>query len=194
MQMNKKMTQLRFMIGAGIVFSLLLLLTLISQMVENHTPSKATQSVPTHQTAAVQPVIVGAPVSLDSPYVGTARQAAVAAGISPDMFVRQIEKESSFNPNVVSPAGAIGIAQFMPGTAASLGINPYDPTQSLYGAARQMSSLSNMYGGDYAKALAAYNAGPGNVNYAVNMGGSNWRAYLPTETQNYISSIMYSQL
>ena len=104
-----------------------------------------------------------APVSyaMNTDYVGTARQAAAAAGISPDLFVRQIQQESGFNPGAVSPSGAVGIAQFMPGTASSMGVNPYDPTSALYGGARLMANLSAQFGGNYAKALAAYNGGPG---------------------------------
>jgi soluble lytic murein transglycosylase-like protein len=123
-------------------------------------------------------------------YVDMARQAALSAGISPDLFVRQIQQESGFNPSAGSPAGAEGIAQFMPGTAASMGINPYDPAQALPGAARLMASLSAQFGGDYAKALAAYNAGAGAVNAAVAQGGANWLSYMPAETQNYVAIIM----
>src|SRR5439155_27143456 len=72
-------------------------------------------------------------------FVTLARQDASNAGISPDIFVRQINQESGFNPSAVSPAGAIGIAQFEPSTAAALGINPWDPVQSLQGAARLMA-------------------------------------------------------
>ena len=111
-------------------------------------------------------------------------------GINPDLFIRQIRQESAFNSGAMSPAGAIGIAQFMPATAANMGVDPYNPVQSLYGAAHLMANLSAMYGGNYAMALAAYNAGPGIVQYAINMGGSNWRAYLPAETQNYIAVIL----
>ena len=123
-------------------------------------------------------------------YVSIARQAAAAAGISPDLFVRQIQQESGFNPGAVSPAGAVGIAQFMPATAAAMGVNPYDPTSALYGGAQLMAQLSNQFGGDYAKALAAYNGGPGAVQYAVSVGGANWLAYVPAESQNYVHIIM----
>jgi soluble lytic murein transglycosylase-like protein len=123
-------------------------------------------------------------------YWNIAWQAAVNAGISPNLFERQIQQESGFNPWAVSPAGAEGIAQFMPATASSMGVNPWDPTSSLYGAARLMAQLSNQFGGNYSMALAAYNAGPGAVQYAVNVGGNNWYAYLPSESQNYISVIM----
>jgi hypothetical protein len=122
-------------------------------------------------------------------YVDIARQDANAMGINADLFVRQIQQESGFDPNAVSSAGAIGIAQFMPVTAAQYGIDPHDPVQSLNAAARYMANYNSIYG-DYAKALAAYNAGAGAVDSAVSSGGSNWRAYLPAETQNYIAVIM----
>src|SRR3989440_12894885 len=86
-----------------------------------------------------------------SQYVAIAQQDAIAAGIPSDYFVRQINDESGFNPNSVSPAGAVGIAQFLPGTAAGLGINPWDPLQALRGAARLMANYDHQYGGDYAK-------------------------------------------
>lgn len=123
-------------------------------------------------------------------YVQIARDAAVKYGINPDYFVRQIYSESSFNPNAVSPSGAVGIAQFMPSTAAGLGINPWDPVQALYGSAKYMASLKQQWGGDYAKALASYNAGSGVVQNAVNQGGANWMNYLPAETRNYLTKIM----
>jgi soluble lytic murein transglycosylase-like protein len=125
-----------------------------------------------------------------SQYVAIAQQDASAAGISPDYFVRQINVESGFNPNAVSPAGAVGIAQFLPSTAAGLGINPWDPVQALGGAARLMASYAHTYGGDYAKALAAYNGGSGTVQHAVNACGANWMNCLPPETRHYISVIM----
>ncbi len=125
--------------------------------------------------------------SLD--YHQLARQDASNEGISPDLFERQINQESGFNPNAVSPAGAEGIAQFMPSTAQGLGINPYDPVQSLSGAASYMARLYTRYQ-DYDKALAAYNAGSDSVNRAVSNCGGNWRACVPAETQNYIKVIM----
>ena len=125
-----------------------------------------------------------------SQYVAIAQQDAVAVGIPPDYFVRQIEQESGFNPNAVSPAGAVGIAQFLPGTAAGLGINPWDPIQALRGAATLMANFARQYGGDYAKALAAYNGGTGTVQSAVNNCGANWLNCLPGQTRHYIYIIM----
>src|SRR5206468_2883897 len=125
-----------------------------------------------------------------SQYVAIAQQDAIAAGIPPDYFVRQINAESGFNPNSVSPSGAVGIAQFMPSTAAGLGINPWDPIQALRGAAQLMASYFHKYGSDYAKALAAYNGGSGNIQFAVNNCGANWLNCLPGETRRYIYTIM----
>jgi soluble lytic murein transglycosylase-like protein len=97
--------------------------------------------------------------------------------------------ESGFNPNAISPSGAVGIAQFEPSTAAGLGFNPYDPVAALKGAANYMARLSSEYGGDYTKALAAYNAGSGTVNSAIQRGGANWLSLMPAETQNYVARI-----
>ena len=149
-----------------------------------------------HQTAVSQqgpglnnPVIP--PMTIpESQYVAIARQDAIAAGIPPDYFVRQIEQESGFNPNSVSPSGAVGIAQFLPSTAAGLGINPWDPIQALRGAARLMANYAHQYGGDYAKALAAYNGGTGTLQFALNNCGANWLNCLPGETRHYIYVIM----
>lgn len=132
----------------------------------------------------------GIPVASQNYYVGVAQQDAYNAGIPANLFVRQIYAESGFRPNAYSYAGAIGIAQFEPGTAASLGINPYNPIQSLWGAAHLMASYYHQYGG-YAMALAAYNAGPGAVNYAIRGCGGYWTYCLPAETQSYIRIIMY---
>jgi soluble lytic murein transglycosylase-like protein len=126
-----------------------------------------------------------------SAYIPIAEQDASNAGISPTYFVRQINLESGFNPNAVSPSGAEGIAQFMPATAAELGINPFNPIQALNAAAHVMAGYDANYGGNYAMALAAYNAGSGTVQYAINAcGPSNWMACLPAQTQNYIHVIM----
>jgi hypothetical protein len=145
----------------------------------------------TNPGTAMNPAQNQAPIALpQSQYVAIARQDAVDVGINPDYFVRQIFVESGFNPQAASGAGAVGIAQFIPGTAASLGVNPYDPVAALKGAASLMASYSRQYNGDYAKALAAYNAGGGTVDYAVRVGGVNWLNYLPFETRSYITKII----
>lgn len=126
----------------------------------------------------------------NSPFVATARLDAAAAGVPVQIFVNQINQESGFNPGAVSPAGAIGIAQFLPSTAAGLGIDPHDPNQSLRGAAELMASYLNTYNGNIDMALAAYNAGPGTVNGAVaRCGATNFRSCLAQMTQDYIHAI-----
>lgn len=126
-----------------------------------------------------------------SPYIPVARQEAINAGIPPDLFVRQINLESGFNPRALSPSGAEGIAQFMPDTAASLGIDPWNPKEALKGAAQLMAQYAKMFDGTYAKALATYNAGAGTVQHAIKTcGDAHWMDCLPAETQQYINTIM----
>ena len=145
-------------------------------------------------TAVANPNATGyAPVSMTLPksqYVAIAEQDASAAGISPQYFVRQINLESGFNPAAHSPSGAEGIAQFMPATAAGLGINPWDAIAALKAAAHLMASYAQSFGGDYAKALAAYNSGSATVRSAVSTCGANWITCLPAQTQHYIAIIM----
>jgi soluble lytic murein transglycosylase-like protein len=124
-------------------------------------------------------------------YAALAQADALQAGIPPDLFVRQIKQESGFDPNSVSPAGAEGIAQFMPSTAAGLGIDPWDPVQSLQGAAGLMGRYYRNYG-SYPKALAAYNGGSGTLQYCMNNYGDNWLSCEPSETQHYVYVIMHA--
>ena len=100
-----------------------------------------------------------------------------------DLLVRQAKQESGLNPYAVSPKGAAGVFQHMPATAKELGINPYDPSQSIQGGVKYMGQLLKQYNDDPAKALAAYNWGMGNLN---KQGLEN----APAETQNYLKNIL----
>lgn len=115
-------------------------------------------------------------------YRQTAAQIAGQHKIPVDLFLALINQESRWNPKAVSPKGAIGLGQLMPGTASDLGVDPTVPEQNLAGAARYLAQQYNTFG-DWNTALAAYNAGPGAVK---KYGG------IPPykETQNYVNSIM----
>lgn len=121
-------------------------------------------------------------------YRKLARQDAIDNGISADLFERQINEESAFSPAAISPAGAIGIAQIMPDTAAGWGIDARNPVASLSAAASAMARYYTTYQ-SYAKALACYNAGSATLNTAIARYGANWEVGLPQETQNYIRII-----
>lgn len=88
--------------------------------------------------------------------------AAEREGIPAALLSALVDAESSGNQDAVSPAGAIGLTQLMPGTAEGLGVDPYDPEQNLAGGARYLKQMYDKYG-DWGMALAAYNAGPGAV-------------------------------
>ena len=100
------------------------------------------------------------------------------------LFKRLIWQESRFRSNVVSPVGAKGIAQFMPGTAAERGLkNPFDPFQALPASAAFLRDLVEQFG-NFGLAAAAYNGGPGRVSrWLAGKGG------LPKETRNYVIQI-----
>lgn len=100
-------------------------------------------------------------------YRGAIAAAEARYGIPAGLLHRLLYQESRFRTDIItgalrSPAGAVGIAQFLPSTAAELGIDPLDPMQAIEGAARYLRQQFDRFG-SWALALAAYNAGPGNV-------------------------------
>lgn len=97
-------------------------------------------------------------------YDSLVQAAAQRNGIDPALLHGLIQQESGFDPSAGSSAGAQGLCQLMPGTAASLGVSdPLDPIQSIEGGARYLKQQLAAFGGDPQLALAAYNAGPGAV-------------------------------
>jgi soluble lytic murein transglycosylase-like protein len=122
----------------------------------------------------------GSALPASVPYAAQITQAAQANGIDPALLAGLIKQESGFNPNAGSGAGARGLTQLMPGTAAGLGVtNVLDPAQSINAGAKYLKQQLDAFGGDVTKALAAYNAGPGAVK---RFGGVPPYA----ETQNYV--------
>ncbi len=84
-------------------------------------------------------------------------------GVDPALLSAIAKAESGYNPNARSGAGALGLMQFMPGTAKRFGINPLDATQAIDGGARYIAQLLKMFHGNVSYAIAAYNAGEGAV-------------------------------
>lgn len=141
-------------------------------------------------TQDTQNTTVQGPYGSEEYYRSLARADALKYGISPYYYERQIQQESHFDPNARSEVGAIGIAQFMPFTAAEYGFDPRDPVAALDGGARFMGDLNNRFNGDYRKALAAYNAGPGAVDVAVASCGAAWLSCMDGQPQAYVYIIM----
>jgi hypothetical protein len=126
-----------------------------------------------------------------SPYVSTAESDASAVGIPPAYYTEQIQVESSYNPKALSPAGAEGIAQFMPATAAGQGIDPWNPVQSLQAAAELMMGYTSRYSGDFAAALADYNAGSVPIDRCKLGHDPAWLTCLSRDVQDYVLAIMF---
>lgn len=114
---------------------------------------------------------------------GRVAELAAKYDISPALLEAVVWQESRWNTAAVSPVGARGLAQLMPGTARAMGVDPNDPHANLEGGARYLRMQLDAFGGDVEKALAAYNAGPGRV---MRAGG------VPAirETRQYVASIM----
>jgi Transglycosylase SLT domain len=130
--------------------------------------------------AAASPALACGPLSpaLET----TVQRSATAFGLDASLLKALLWTESHYCTQAVSPVGALGLGQLMPATAAALGVNPRDPHQNIYGAAKYLRQMWDHFH-DWTFAIAAYNAGPGAV----------WRYHgVPPyrETQNYVRKVL----
>jgi soluble lytic murein transglycosylase-like protein len=113
-------------------------------------------------------------------YTDQIRNTAAAYGVDPALALAVAQQESGFDPQARSSAGALGLFQLMPGTAADLGVDPSNPTENIEGGVRYLKQMLDRFGGDVSRALWAYNAGPGNAAAGV----------MPAETEQYIPAVL----
>ena len=111
------------------------------------------------------------------------KEAAARYKVDPRLVAAVAQTESGGNQEAVSPAGAVGVMQLMPETAAGLGVNPYDKRQNMEGGAKYLRQMMDTCGGDVQKAVAAYNAGPQAV--------KEYNGIPPyRETQDYVNKVL----
>jgi hypothetical protein len=138
---------------------------------ETRTEPKAVEPSATVPTIQLMPEDIKAKVT----------KAAKDTKLDPKLFHAVVSTESNYNPMAISQAGAVGLTQLMPKTAAGMGVDPMNVDENLKGGSQYLQSLIKKYDGNVAKALAAYNAGPGRVD----KGGP-----LPQETQEYVAKVL----
>jgi soluble lytic murein transglycosylase-like protein len=123
------------------------------------------------------------PVRGDVPYASLFNAAGARYGVPPTVLAGMGHVESRFRLDAVSSAGALGMMQFLPGTAAEMGVDPWDPASAVDGAARYVRNALDRFGGSLEMAVGAYNIGPG----AMARAGS----VLPgSQAERYVNLVM----
>ena len=159
----------------------------LQQEIDKHSTTaagKAQSAQRVQETPAAHKAVGSAQEKLANPDLAHVIHAAAAKyAVDPKLVSAVAEVESGGNQNAVSPAGAVGVMQLMPETAAALGVNPYNMESNVEGGAKYLREMLDTFDGDVKKAVAAYNAGPNAV-----------KAYggIPpyAETQNYVTSVL----
>jgi soluble lytic murein transglycosylase-like protein len=142
---------------------------------ESATPSKSESGLPRSFRLSQGP----------SPFANEIRSAASAFGLEPALLHAVITVESNHNPAALSPKGAMGLMQLMPGTSQRFGVSdPWHPEQNILGGARYLSELMTLFNQDLTLALAAYNAGE----QAVIRHGRRIPPY--PETRSYVTKVV----
>ena len=149
---------------------------------ESQQPRASFQFEPSTRT----PDRIQAPGELDDVFNFAAQE----FGVDVDVLRGIAYAESRFNPDIISgkvksPAGAIGLMQFMPETAKEYGIDPTDPVQAIIGGAAYLRKSLDKFDGDYERAVASYNWGPNRKAYD----SEDWASKAPAETQKYLMTV-----
>lgn len=155
---------------------------------DEHTHDTSLSSFSNFQKAILPPPGTDAPqirsIVISSKIEKAIQDAAAQYQLSPKLIKGVIKAESNYDANAVSPAGAQGLMQLMPGTAKDMGVkNPFDIKQNIDGGVRYLKKMMEMFGGNVKQALSAYNAGPGTV--------KRYKGDVPySETRQYVDKVI----
>jgi len=154
-----------------------------AQWIAGPVAEAASQPLPTAPAGMENMAASQTALAVPAPYLAKVHELAARFDLSPALLEAVVWQESRWRADAVSPVGARGLAQLMPGTAREMGVNPDDPLANLEGGARYLRAQLDRFDGDVEKALAAYNAGPGRVMAANGVPAIR-------ETQMYVASVM----